>query len=105
MHLICFGCNKYDHRVENCATRGDHNPGEQSSGTHNLAKPVLGPEDSTYGPWMLPKYSRRKSAKNARSRRPYNRVDGEGDKESTLDKKESGPLRSGAGMDNLGEGG
>lgn len=56
LHLICFGCGKYDHRSDGCPDNGQ---GSTATPTAQLGS-ATEREDAMFGPWMLPKYHRRR---------------------------------------------
>lgn len=68
LHMICFDCGKYGHRADNCSLhKAAQNPMvvEPQQGVGTFAADG----DSGFGPWMLPKYGKRRPHKSTGGRR------------------------------------
>lgn len=62
LHLICFGCGKYGHQADNC-------PLSVATQPPPVAAPRQNAEDAIgFGPWMMPKYGRRRPPKSSAGR-------------------------------------
>lgn len=71
LHPICFECGKYRHRVENCSRNYLQGVGQRLGGSLKSEEVEIQKGDSSFGPWMLPKYSRRKLNFLGNGRHPY----------------------------------
>lgn len=62
LYLICFACGKYGHKCESCLKKGTQVPQPNP-----LMVPTL---ENPYGPWMLPKNTRRRFSPQPSYHRP-----------------------------------